>query len=70
MENQKKIARILYIVGMILIIIGAFCEIKITKDLIRINGNSYIFIGGIILLVIGGIIDPDEIEEEGEGFGA
>lgn len=68
MKNQEQIARILYIIGIILIIIGAFCEIEITKDLMRLNGNGYIFIGGFILLIIGGIIDPDEIDEEDTGF--
>jgi surface polysaccharide O-acyltransferase-like enzyme len=69
MKNKEQIARILYIVGTIITIIGAFCGIEITKDLIKLNGYGYIFIAGIILIIIGGVIDPDEIDEEDTGFG-
>jgi putative Mn2+ efflux pump MntP len=56
MKNQKNIARILMVIGLIMVLIGQNYSIKTSPGLINIIGNPAMIVSGIILIMFGALI--------------
>lgn len=69
-KTLKKVSIILITIGVVLPVASLVWVKAMNEKSFEIQGSGAICIIGIILLIVGGIIDPDEIEEEDTGFGA
>jgi hypothetical protein len=68
-KTLKKVSIILITIGVILNVASLVWVKAMNEKSLKFQWQGAICIIGIILMIAGGIIDPDEIEEEDTGFG-